>query len=487
MSINPGLSKADYRRLILDALPSAVDAETAGPQINTLFTPTTHRNALAPDATIVRGARGVGKTVWYTALQSPELRNLAADTYAIPRLKAIHPIPGYGSELRPDEYPGPATLTSLIQSGYDAYDIWTVVLLVGLSDNVLTGLDSWRARIDWIQGNPEHRERLIANADQQAIAGGQIKLVLFDALDRLSSDRTIAESLITGILRLALDLRTRTRNLRAKVFIRPDMLETARLQFSDASKLLANIADLGWSPTNLYGLLFNYLGNTSGDSSRIFRQTSGKWKPLSGRYQAPDVLVRDSLRQQEVFEGIAGRYMGTDHRKGRTYTWLPSHLLDGIGQVSPRSFLSALRRAAEVTEERFMQSANPLHPDGIREGVQAASQIRVQEIAEDLPWVSVTIAPLRGLQVPMEKEVIVQRWKDETLDAELRQQYALNEAGKESEVRAGPRSFDYDDLTKELMDLGVMSRRADGRLDLPDVYRIAFGIGRKGGVRRINR
>jgi hypothetical protein len=26
--------------------------------------------------------------------------------------------------------------------------------------------------------------------------------------------------------------------------------------------------------------------------------------------------------------------------------------------------------------------------------------------------------------------------------------------------------------------------RSDGRLDLPDVYRIAFGLGRKGGVPR---
>lgn len=32
--------------------------------------------------------------------------------------------------------------------------------------------------------------------------------------------------------------------------------------------------------------------------------------------------------------------------------------------------------------------------------------------------------------------------------------------------------------------MGVMRRRRDGRIDLPDVYRIAFGVGRKGGVPR---
>jgi hypothetical protein len=36
-----------------------------------------------------------------------------------------------------------------------------------------------------------------------------------------------------------------------------------------------------------------------------------------------------------------------------------------------------------------------------------------------------------------------------------------------------------------MIDLGVMRRRRDGRIDLPDVYRIAFNIGRKGGVPRV--
>jgi hypothetical protein len=53
-------------------------------------------------------------------------------------------------------------------------------------------------------------------------------------------------------------------------------------------------------------------------------------------------------------------------------------------------------------------------------------------------------------------------------------------------VTTGPRHpDDYAGLIEELIDLGVMSRRSDRRLDLPDVYRIAFGIGRRGGVRRV--
>ncbi|MCE7083045.1 hypothetical protein [Streptomyces sp. ST2-7A] len=39
-------------------------------------------------------------------------------------------------------------------------------------------------------------------------------------------------------------------------------------------------------------------------------------------------------------------------------------------------------------------------------------------------------------------------------------------------------------LIDQLVDLGVMTRRAKGKIDLPDVYRIAFGPGRRGGVPR---
>ncbi|MFF7383480.1 hypothetical protein [Streptomyces griseoluteus] len=50
-------------------------------------------------------------------------------------------------------------------------------------------------------------------------------------------------------------------------------------------------------------------------------------------------------------------------------------------------------------------------------------------------------------------------------------------------MRTGPRyPEDPALLIEELVALGVMRRRRDGRIDLPDVYRIAFAVGRRGGV-----
>lgn len=101
------------------------------------------------------------------------------------------------------------------------------------------------------------------------------------------------------------------------------------------------------------------------------------------------------------------------------------------------------------------------------------------------------VTPLKGRQVPIEQDRVVELWREAGLSEALRREaewYEEPHAGavEDNHVRTGPR--DVDDpvgLVEELIALGVMRRRRDGRIDLPDVYRIAFNIGRKGGVPRI--
>jgi hypothetical protein len=38
-------------------------------------------------------------------------------------------------------------------------------------------------------------------------------------------------------------------------------------------------------------------------------------------------------------------------------------------------------------------------------------------------------------------------------------------------------------ILKDLEELGLIQRLRDGRIQMPDVYRIAFGLGHKGGVK----
>lgn len=478
------LDRLEYRHLISAALSASTDADTVDPEPRTLFTPDRHRQALDLDATVVRGARGAGKTVWFKALQNSGLRVIAANDYQLERLKLVEPLAGYGTELRPDTYPGPGTLRQLLYERTDPYDIWMSVLLTALNAPEIRQLRSWSERAHWLHSNPGFSDQALADTDRQAANERATKLILFDALDRLHTSRREANQLTEGILRLALELRTRTKNLRAKVFIRPDMYDSLRLTFADASKLTANAASLTWHSTNLYGLFFYQLGNATSAHAQTFRKGTGGWRFAEDeRYVPPQSLTGDENTQKQIFTTIAGPWMGRNHRKGITYTWLPNHLMDGIGQTSPRSFLRALTRANDETSATFAEYEYALHYDGIRRGVQAASSTRVAEVAEDLPWVRVAMSPLSGRQVPIDREAVIEAWQENSLTAKLRQH---SEETPDSAVRTGPRNAeDHDELINELVEIGIITQRINGKLDLPDVYRIGFDLGRKGGVPRI--
>jgi hypothetical protein len=482
------LGVEEYRALLRDALPRAQDANTVQPSLSSLFTPDSHRLALDVDATVVRGGRGVGKTFWSLSLLDRNLRRVAATEYRMDRLNHMRVAVGFGADLLPDRYPGPGELHRLTEAFTNPYDLWNAVLLTALEQPDILRIQRWQDRVAWVRSHPSERDRTIAYANQQARSEGVTRLVLFDALEHVHADRRLTDRWVAGILQLALELRLGTSNIRFKVFIRPDMFEGALLQFRDASKLSSNSASLKWSTTNLYGLFFHYLGNGPGDESAAFRGLFSGWsEPTPGRHLPPGSLLGDAEVQERAFKAMAGPYMGGNYRKGNTYKWLPNHLMDGAEQVSPRSFLNALTRAVEETTAQYAAHDCAIHHEGIRRGVQSASRERVREIGEDLPWVHTAIQPLEGQQVPIEEDIILNIWQVNNLTDLLGSDPARTSTPPdETKIRTGPKfPDDYPRLIEELVDLGVMQRRKDGRIDLPDVYRIAFSIGRKGGVPKV--
>lgn len=485
------LSVQEYRELLAAALPEATDADTAEPKVESLFTPDTHRAALYVDSTVVRGGRGVGKTFWYRSLLDGTLREIAAQEYGIERLRRVTVSQGFGAALKHDLYPGPGTLRQLVEEGVRPYDLWYAVLLTAFGQSELRELAEWRDKADWVRNNPGAVERTVQTVDQEAQRQGITRLILFDALEHLHRVRAQADRLVAGILELALAMRLGTRSIRFKVFIRPDMYDGALLHFPDASKLSSNAAALTWSRANLYGLLFHTMGNADSDLAARFRQLTGGWQAEADgrRHVPPPLLSGDEKFQADQFTLIAGPYMGSNFRKGHTFTWLPNHLMDGVEQVSPRSFLSALQKALSETSGQYAGHPYALHHEGIRRGVQKASETRVIEVSEDMPWVRLAIDPLAGHQVPIEQAKVETLWEESRLVDALRKEserYVPHNDEDDRKVRTGPRHpEDPGLLIEELIALGVMRRRRDGRIDLPDVYRIAFGVGRKGGVPRV--
>lgn len=480
------LTPHEYRELLKAALPNTPDADTRDIEAHTLFTPAGHRTSLDPDVTVVKGGRGVGKSVWFQALLDPQLRQIAADEYRLPQLRKITPHAGWGAALSA-HYPSARALDDLLNKGVDPTDIWYAVILHALGIPEVRELDGWLARAEWVRQDPERWEKALAHADEQAHRDGKVQLIMFDAVDRLNHKREIADQLTTSILQVALDLRIMTRNLRAKVFIRHDMLNNLSLVFADSSKLISNAAELTWSRSNLYGLLFHYLGNADSDYAERFRSTTPGWTSSEHRHVLPPGLFGDQDTQHRGFVAISGQYMGPNYRKGHTYSWLPNHLADGIGQVSPRSFLVALRLATESSAAAHAGHDQPLHWESIKRGVQAASDVRVQALTEDIPWVGTALKPLGRKQVPIGQADVVECWRQAGLRDQLERE---NERPADTEqawdnVPTGPRDYHPDRLVEELIELGVMTRRKNNLLDVPDIYRIKFDLGRKGGVPRV--
>ncbi|PWI10545.1 hypothetical protein DIZ27_11195 [Streptomyces sp. NWU339] len=472
----------DYRTLLTQALGTPTDADTEAPDFHTLFTPSSHRLALDPDVTVVRGFRGTGKTYWAKALTDPELRGIAADAYMMPRLRRTEVRTGFGTDRsNSPAFPDTRTIRGLVDAGVRPDELWPAVVLNVLGTPAVRQLPNWTERVRWTRENFEAYGDALQQADQETRNRKETLVLLFDGLEHLHPDRRQADLLLSGLFQTALELRLTTGTLRAKIFVRPDMYDSAPKVFADASKLGANATNLVWSRENLYGLLFHKLGNHDGPEAKKFREATGDWRAEGdGRYLPPVALLADQEQQEKVFITLAGPFMGKDRRKGHTYTWVPNHLQDGKGQVSPRTWLSTLGKAARITSERFAGHPVPLHYDAISASLSTAASVRVAELKDDLGWAALAVEQLEGEQVPLQATTVHYAWRAGSLASKVR---ALLESEKGG---SGPRNLDDPvALVQELHDLGVVTKRGPDSVDLPDIYRLAFDIGRRGGVPRM--
>ena len=181
--------------------------------------------------------------------------------------------------------------------------------------------------------------------------------------------------------------------------------------------MLASVLELSWPRHELYGLLWHLLGNAERPPAALNdligeEHSNSATASSCDTWQVPTSFVFDDARQREAFHTIAGPWMGADRRRGFPYTWIPNHLGDTEGKVSPRSFVTALRTAAEDSRQTHPQHDYALHYDSIKRGVQKASGIRVAELREDYPWVDRLLEDLQGRTVPCPFKDIQSRWVD---------------------------------------------------------------------------
>lgn len=480
---------ASLAREALTRLPEVAAQESLDPPpLATVYVPAGHQRALSLDSGIVVGMRGAGKSLWTAVLSSDRHRNFVASLAGNSALQKSTVRVGFGLDDTNAHFPNAQALAQIANTGVDAFNIWKTVVrrhalaVLGRPDP-LSGKD-WLTLATWTQTHPEEADRLLTECDESLAKSGKVLLVLFDALDRLADNNwSSVRRLLTGALRFALACRMR-RAIRLKFFLRPDMEEDSEVwNFPDSSKLRHAKVELNWRTADLYSLVFTFLANDQ-NSGGQFRKIASQlanipWPIRDGVFPIPRELI-DDARLRPLVEGIAGPWMGRSHKRGFTYTWIPTHLADAVARISPRSFLLAFKHAAWVTDDTYGQWEYPLHYEAIQRGVAEASQIRIEEIKEDYPWVRALLEAARGLFVPCKPEELMSRWTPERL----------------RDVRAAarklpPRRFTTDPnrkgqpdaLIDDLVELAVLYRTEDNRINMPDIFRVGFGIKRKGGVK----
>lgn len=467
--------------LIRSTPEDAQAAENAGDlPASGLYIPASHLKALSPDKPLVVGMRGAGKSYWWLQLQKPELLPLIYGSKTTSSIQ-IECKPGFGKNPNPNEYPDRKILISLI-SQYPAEDIWRAVIgrHIPLIDQLIPTEEqsSWAGRVRWTIQHVEQFQRGMYAFDQQLQQEKRQLIVLFDSLDDAADTWEDRKNLLRGLFRVLVDLRT-YRAIRGKAFIRPDMLTPDISNFPDASKLLSERVDLSWPRADLYALLWQSLGNNSALFRNGCQQEHGQtWLQLDNVWYPPIELRKDESLQRKVFHGLAGEWMGKDARRGFPYTYFPNHLGDAKAQVSPRSFLVSIHKAAEVTQDKYAFSPYPLHYEAIKTGLQKASVIRKAELQVEYPWVTDTMSLLsdKRINLPCDWDEIRQIWDAGSLLRTLE-----HSATKPARLTDG-----LEGIRDEMIAIAIFETVKDGiRINVPDVFRIGYGLGRKGGIKPV--
>lgn len=477
------MNARELRSLFEIALPEAAHAETVL-EPGHMYLPSGHIRAIALDRPIVVGDRGAGKSFWLKSLVDPSRREMIGKVFDVPALLKCDVQTGFDPAAT-GIYPDPRVLSSLVESGIAPVDIWYAVLVqVALPDAVPATQRDWASKISWVVRSAEILTEKLRQKDAQLAKAGRTLMVAFDGLDRLDPKWGNTVNLVRGLFQAQLEF-GKYRNLKTKAFIRPDLFSDPDIRrFPDASKLVSLAVKLEWDPTDLFGLMWQYLANSPDESIshefRTFSQRKAKFEWVKAH--GPVYVLADDTkfaedRQESFFHMIAGKNMGGGTRSGNPWTWLPKHLADANGYTSPRSFLVALRSAAEDSKRRkFVGTETALHSSSIKLGVSKASAVRRRELEENLPWIGDIFGPLKGLSLPSRKQDVVARWRrSNTLQILLSKNE--NVPLPEKIVREDPAS-----ILLALEDMALCRALADGRVDFPDIVRVDAGMIRRGGI-----
>lgn len=299
--------------------------------------------------------------------------------------------------------------------------------------------------------------------------------ITYDELDRICGNY---ENLF-GYIRCLLDFwfhhNSRFTNIKAKIFLRNDLYHAKSLQFVDASKMGGYRLELSWDTRSLYRLLVKRMANTGIDEMESYlKNVPGLLQPeANGKL---GYIPNDSEHAfRLLIEKMIGQYMGKNAKRGISYTWVPNHIQDANGEMTPRIFLKCFAFAAEEmlnckNDIRALEGDRVLLPTRLQGAVEKVSIARVLELTlEEYQWLQNLIIRLNQKTMLMKKKEFLE--------------YLIPEEWPEEERGKLPGKTNTE-IFEALITLGIVMETTDGRVNIPEIYLHGFGLKRKGGIKR---
>lgn len=485
------------REQLLKALGS-IPTDGSTKNWSDVYIPVSHLQALNPERMVVEGMRGSGKSFWTGVLVNAELRQALGNQLLGIDLKAALASITQSHAIALDApnaasiFPSISALPQLLAlPGVKPETIWSVAILRLFEVDPLLGMpisndpyDLWLDPVTWAGLNPGRVARALDLLDERLVSEQQVALIIFDALDRVSHDLAEVSSITAGLLRVMLNLRF-AKGLRLKAFIREDVLAQAGASVVDGSKLLNNKVKLQWTQADLYGLAFYRIAQKSPTFRTQFERIAKvAWKLNAGRQECE--AANDPSIQKLLWRVLVGDYMGKSATTGHSYPYIFNHLSDGLGRVAPRTFLTALQAAIQATSSKYAERPHVIHHEAIKDGVREASKARVTELREEYQWIDPALACIKDQQktVPIDKNDLERVWQKNS-SAVLQTIEGMRETALVPWRSGAANTEKIENLRLTLEQIGIIkSRLKDGaeRIDLPDIYRLAYKIGRYGGI-----